>query len=652
MELRGQKGQVWLIWLITVLVTMIAPVTVNVWPDGAIEVSRTVNAGAGLVIAEETPRNLFPWLPNYRWRKMALKAWRKWRRAYRQAKYRYMVARGLAQMAQKGMLNLAWVIDLLTRRQMRHYLGALPMLYTILDDLKVAEVVNRYASTRSDLSHGTVVLVLVLNRLHAPRALHRVADWMGQTALVKILGVEAARFNKDRLGRTLSALAPHTQEIWQAVVNRAIEKYDIDLSVIYYDLTAFIMHGEYEGSDLVEFGFAHNTPSNKRKVKESLNVAADGNIPLDYQALSGETSDKATVEGNMNRLAALLKRHGHPLHEMLVVGDRAMLDDRLALLYDRKGMRYLAGLAAKKKVHRQLVELTLDTDLRRRPLTHKRGRYGYWYRPVAIYFEHGGQEAFHQGMVMLSGPMRFALRRTRAKQFRELWQALKEVQTKTDAGKSRYLSPKEVRARAETQLRNSKVGKFVTVKAEQKGERIVLTWQVDVPKLRQAQDQDGRYLIVTNDPTLNYEKMFELYRAKDGVEKDFRISKSQLKVSPIFLHRDDRIQAMLMLNLLALLAYTILERQARQSGLALTTRRIIESLDSLTIIETQAVDGSSFYRLTPANQEQAELIEALRHIFPAEVTPRLLSEGRPSEPGIASLASRPLLLEAGGMKIA
>jgi len=249
---------------------------------------------------------------------------------------------------------------------------------------------------------------------------------------------------------------------------------------------------------------------------------------------------------------------------------------------------------------------------------------------------------------MLSGPMRFALRRTRAKQSRELWQALKEVQAKADTGKARYRSPKEVWARAETQLRNSKVGKFVTVKAEQKEERIVLVWQVNVPKLRQAQDQDGRYLIVTNDPTLNYEKMFELYRAKDGVEKDFRISKSQLKVSPIFLHRDDRIQAMLMLNMLALLAYTLLERQARRSGLALTPRRIIESLDSLTVIETQAVDGSSFYRLTPLTQEQAELIEALRHIFPAEVTPRLLSESRPSEPGAASPAPEPLLLEAGG----
>jgi len=275
---------------------------------------------------------------------------------------------------------------------------------------------------------------------------------------------------------------------------------------------------------------------------------------------------------------------------MLVVGDRAMLDDRLALLYEQKGMRYLAGLEARKKIHRQLLELTPDSDLHRRPLTHKRGRKG--------------------------------------------------VQAKADEGKSRYRSPKQVQARAETQLRNSKAGQFVTVKAELKSERIVLSWQIDVPKLRLAQEQDGRYLLVTNDPRLSYQKMFELYRAKDGVEKDFRISKSQLKISPIFLHRDDRIQTMLMLNMLALLAYTILERQVRQSDLSLTTRRIIESLDSLTIIETQAVDGSSFYRLTPVSQEQTELIEALRHIFPAEIAPRLLSEGTPTKPGEQRLPHR------------
>jgi transposase len=607
-----QNVQVWLVWLIAVLVSLMVPLGIE--PES----SRAVSAGSGVVIASGASRELFPWLPSHRWRKHALQAYRRARQLYRQARYRYEVARGLAYLARHGVLTLAWLLDRLTRRQLRYYLGALPLLYTVLTELRVAETVNRFCPSRSQVSHGEVALVLVLNRLHAPRALWRVADWLAQTTLVHLLGVDPAHFKKDRLARTLDALAPHTQQIWQAVVNRAIERYDIDLSVIYYDLTAFVLHGEYEGSDLVEYGFAHNTPSHKQKVKTALNVAADGHLPLDYRALGGSTADKATVEANMERLTALLKAHGSPLHEVLVVGDRAMLDDRLALLYDEKGLHYLAGLAAHKKVHRQLLELTSEAELRRYSLGPQRGRSGYWGKPVAIFFEHDHQEVFHRGLVMLSGPMRFALYRRRAQQFRALWQAFGAIQTKADAGQSRYRSPEQVQKRAETQGRQSQVGQFVTVGARQEGERIVLTWQVNVPLLRQAMALDGRYLLATNDPGLTPARMFELYRAKDGVEKNFRICKSQLKVSPLFLHKDERIEAMLLLNMLALLAYTLLERQARQSGLSLTTRRIIEQLEPLTVIETECLDGSRFYRLTALTPEQADLWAKLRTIFPAE----------------------------------
>ena len=630
-----QKAQVWLVWLLAVLVTMIRPDPMGMYGAGTVETSRAVSAGAGVVMALEAPRQLFPWLPTYRWRKLALKAWRRGRRLYRQGRYRYEVARRLAQMARSGVLSLGWVMDRLTQRQLRYYLGALPVLYTVLTELQVEETINRYCPTQSKLRHGTVALVLVLNRLHAPRALWRVADWLGQTMLVPVLQLEASKFNKDRLARSLDAMTPHTQQIWQAVVSRAIERYQIDLSVIYYDLTAFIMHGEYQGSELVKYGFAHNTPSDKQKIKAGLNAAADGNIPLDYLGLAGNQADKATVEENMKRLTALLKAHGSPLHQVLEVGDRAMLDDRLALLYDEKGLRYLAGLAAQKKVHRQLLELTPEAELSGYPLDKQRGRYGHWGRPVAIFFTHDKQEVFHRGLVVLSGPMRFARYRTRAQQFRALWQAFQQIQAKADAGQAHYRSPQQVQARAETQARNSKVGRFVTVEAQQDGNRIVLRWQVKVNQLRQTMQQDGRYLIATNDPTLSPTRMFDLYRAKDGVEKDFRICKSQLKVSPLYLHKDERIQSMLLLNMLALLAYTILERQARQSGLALTTRRIIEQLDSLTVIETHCVDGSHFYRLTPVSQAQAELMAALRTIFPAETDPLPL-------PAEASSASVPI----------
>jgi hypothetical protein len=617
----GQKAQVWLIWLMAVLVALVTPGRFGVLPARTMEVGQAVSESTGVMIALEAPRDLFPWLPGYRWRKLALAAYRRWRRAYRKARYRFWAAYGLAKLAHKGVLTLAWVVDRLTRSQLRRQLGALPVLYAVLDELKVEATINKHCSSRCEVSHGTVALVLALNRLHTPRAVWRVADWLAQTILVHTLGVDPAKFKKDRLLRTLDALAPHCQTIWQEVVTWAIERYQIDLSVIFYDLTAFILHGEYQESDLVKFGFAHNTPSGKRKVKTGLSASADGNIPLGYRNWSGNEADKATVEQNMQQLAALLKKHGHPLSEVLVVGDRAMLDDRIALLYDEKGLHDLAGLAVQKKVHRQLVDNISEAELRRRPLTPQGGRYGYWSQPVEVPFAHEGKKTTHRGLVILSGPMRFSRYRTRAAQFRALWQALQEVQAKADVSKPWYRTPESVQARAATPCRNSPVGKFVTVEASQIGERIVLGWQVKVAELKAAMERDGRYLIVTNDPSLSYQRMFDLYRAKDGVEKDFRISKSQLKVSPLFLHKDERIQAMLLINMLALLAYTILERQARQSGLALTTRRIIEQLDSLCVIETDCWDGSRLFRLTPVSQEQANLIKALCHILSLEQVP-------------------------------
>jgi hypothetical protein len=262
-----QKAQVWLVWLIGVLVPLITPVPGDMAVNGTSEVGQAGRVGSGVVIAGAVSRQLFAWLPGYRWHKLALKAYQQGRQAYRRAWYRYQVADGLARLAQRGVLSLAWVLDRLTQSQMRRYLGALPVLYTVLKELQVAETINQYCASRSEVSHGTVAVVLVLNRLHAPRALWRVADWLGQTVLGSVLGVEAAKFNKDRLARTLAALAPQGQAIWQALVSRAIERYQIDLSVIYYDLTALIGHGEYQESDLIRYGFAHNTVVIKNMLK-------------------------------------------------------------------------------------------------------------------------------------------------------------------------------------------------------------------------------------------------------------------------------------------------------------------------------------------------------------------------------------------------
>lgn len=606
---KARRTQIltWLIWAIACGVFIFLPEQVL----RRQQVTLDLPALPGVVTYDRRSGPLFPWHPKHRVRKWAWRHFCKLRQAHRRAVW---VAR-FAHLALSGALSLATVVDWLTKAQLRRHLGALPVLYALLEVLQVRKIINRHCPTAAQVDHGTVALVLILNRLMAPRPLYQIADWVAQTVLVRVLGISASKFNDDRLGRTLDAIREHARDIWQDIVHHALLHFDIDLSIIFYDLTAFVVHGAYSESDYAKFGFAHNTPMDKRKIKAGVNASADGNIPTEYEMWAGNTADLATVQENMDRLYHLLKRRGWSINETIIVGDRANLNDELAVAYKDHGLHYLAGLQAHKKVHRELLERYPTQQFYLHPLDQE-----YWGICCPVVFEHAGRQVIHRGLVVLSGPMRTAHRQARAKKLWALNQALWEVRAKI--GSPRYRTVACVQRRADTQLKRSPVGKFMWARAyaDEEGQ-VHLRWRLDRYALWKADQRDGRYLLVTNDWSLSPGQMLALYRQKDGVEKRFTVSKSDLKVSPVYLHKDERIEAMLLINMLALLAYSLLERQARQNGLQMTTRRIIQKLESLDVIETQCWDGSRLCRLVPVDEEQTALLAALRQILAKLVIP-------------------------------
>ena len=133
---------------------------------------------------------------------------------------------------------------------------------------------------------------------------------------------------------------------------------------------------------------------------------------------------------------------------------------------------------------------------------------------------------------------------------------------------------------------------------------------------------DGRYLLVTNAWNLAPRRMLALYRSKDAVEKRFEVAKQDLRMRPLYVHSDARIRALLLINMLALLAYSLLERQVQQAGLHLTTRRIVGQLEAVTLIETHCHDGSVLRRLTPLTAEQAAALHHPGHTPGAEFADR------------------------------
>jgi hypothetical protein len=178
-----------------------------------------------------------------------------------------------------------------------------------------------------------------------------------------------------------------------------------------------------------------------------------------------------------------------------------------------------------------------------------------------------------------------------------------------------------------------------------------LRWWIDRTALAEAMRADGRYLLATNDPHLTPAQMLARHRDKDAVEKRFRVFKQDLRVRPLFVHSDERLRAMLLINLIALLAYSLLERQAQQQGVCLTAHRILEQLSSLQVIEIEACDGSRTQLVSDITPDQRRLLLRLRHGLepPAPASPpstpvallleRCLSPATPASSGSPTIAA-------------
>ena len=573
----------WMLWILVVLALLLPPLIC--FPTSGMEVwQSSFDPVAGLG-------------PGLSWRWVALRGWVRVRLR--------RLGQGLRLVARLWVCqSLAEVLQVLTRRQVVRYLGALPVLVALVERLHVRQIINHYCPTRSRVDHGAVVLVLVLNRLMAPRPLYQIVDWLATTLIAEHLGISADKFNDDRLGRTLDVLSLHLPEIWNDIRQQALVHYRIDLSILFYDLTALIMTGQYAQSELVGYGFAHNTPPDDPKVKLGLLVTWDGGIPLLFRPWSGQTADKATVQTNLANLRACLHQQGWQASQVLVVGDCANLNSELAFAYADAHVRYLTGLAKVEKVHRELVLKPDQRDFERLCLAE-----GYWGVPCEVPFTHTGRTLTHRGRVVCSHPMRQVLRQERQKNIRNLLLALQQIQAKI--GQKRYRTEKEVARRVATQVKHSPAGPLIGVQITTLQGKTSLQWWLDANALQAAERSDGRFLLVTNDPNLSYPEMLALYRQKDAVEKRFEVCKQDLKVRPLHVHSDARIQAMLLVNLIALLAYSLLERQAAQAGLSLTARRIIDQLSTLQIQEIEAWDGSLAWSCHEPLPGQVQLLISL-----------------------------------------
>ena len=108
--------------------------------------------------------------------------------------------------------------------------GALPVITHYLERIDLAATIDHIVSWEGEVPLGTLVEVLITNRLLQPKALFRVGQWAQAAALTDYYGLTAEQLNDDRLGRALERLAAHAPDIQAALVLKAIEHFELDVT--------------------------------------------------------------------------------------------------------------------------------------------------------------------------------------------------------------------------------------------------------------------------------------------------------------------------------------------------------------------------------------------------------------------------------------
>ena len=62
-------------------------------------------------------------------------------------------------------------------------------------------------------------------------------------------------------------------------------------------------------------------------------------------------------------------------------------------------------------------------------------------------------------------------------------------------------------------------------------------------KLREEEALDGYYVIITSEYEESSDRIIEMYRGLWKIEESFRVTKSDLEARPVFVSREDHIQA-------------------------------------------------------------------------------------------------------------
>ena len=455
-------------------------------------------------------------------------------------------------------------------------LGALPVIQAYMERLQLKERVDALAPVRpvAHVTNGEVVMALVANRLTAPRPLYDIQHWAETWAVEELLGLRPADLNDDRLGRCLDDLAAVHDQLRGDLTVQAIQAFGLETSTLRWDLTSVLVCGEYPEAEQdaqyaqVRYGYG----GERHKQVRYLQVTTDdGAVPVWEQVHDGNTADVATVIATMEAL----RQHAR-CRDFVLIGDSKLLSEgnRRALL--SAGVGYLAPLPRTDELDRaflaipaaELVPLTYVSERERRKPPAERTSYQGAERTVTLTLPDGAggeRSVALRRLVVISSEEQAACRRNRERQRARAEAEIARVMAQV--GSRWYPTAERAQAKIEAILAQRQVrGLYAVSQGEQAG-RPTVRCDLIPAALARAEALDGYYVLETTRTTAEADASALLteWKGQWQVEHRHRDGKGPLRIRPLFVTSNRRIVGLLLILGIALMIFSLMEREARRA---------------------------------------------------------------------------------------
>jgi hypothetical protein len=493
--------------------------------------------------------------------------------------------------------------------------------------LKLDEIVERHLPTgKHTVAPAAITAIEVINRLCAPCSEFALAEhWYASTGLEDLLGIADEQITKDRLYRTLDALALAKVALEKDIAKTLSAMFDLDYELLLYDLTSTYFEGLAEQNPLAQRGYSRDRRSDCKQIVIALVVTRDG-FPLAHECMVGNTQDGQTV---MQLVRALEERFGKC--QRVWVMDRGMISkDNLAFL-SRNGRRYLIALkrAALTKWAEELASAGWDRlpdnpDVEIKCL--RRGRCSF--------------------LLARSLPRRRKERAIRRRQLLKMDRGLRSLQRRIAGGR---LKDRDKILEALGRLKGACPKATPLVHIQTLPEQpTTLTWSWKIGRIKAVLIRDGAYVLRTNQPGWQPHELWQTYMQLTLVEKAFRVLKSELLLRPLWHHYSKRVQAHVFICVLAYTLWKTLDHLLKRAGLQteirkppedptaeapkprpMTPQAALRELHKIHIgdilLETTAGQTLALRRVARPDAAQAKILRSLGIELPERLSPdRLL----------------------------